>query len=183
LIIDPNTDASSWDNVIIADRAMPCLTEYPDADAGRKLDAKSAPGSSGGVVRDLGYDLANVTFTLFMWESDHFRRLNELLSSVFPRAGKRRDAVRVYHPVLEPLRIEYVVIQSISAIKRVQAQLFKCVLKSIEHNPPPRTTSVIQTPQAPPVLAIVETQTNGSLGPGLVVPAAPASPRTRSRST
>ena len=40
-----------------------------------------------------------------------------------------------------------------------------------------------QTPAAPPIASIVETQRDGSLGPGAAIPSAPTSPRARRSGT
>lgn len=190
-ILFPKDDPVAWDYVIIADRALPCLREYPKARPGRKLDAKSAPGSSGGRIVDKGYDLAKVTVSVSLWTAEHFRLWGELLDVIQPRAGRRRDAVSIYHPALESVGVSSVVVESISSIEHSgTAGIFRAGFEAIQYQPPARGANAsrtgagdTQTPASPPVAAIVETQRDGSLGPGAAVPSQPTSPRARRSGT
>jgi len=180
-ILVPKLDPVAWDNVIIADRALPCLREYPKAKPGRKLDAKSAPGSSGGRIVDKGYDLAKVSVTVSLWTAEHFRLWGELLDVIQPRAGRRRDAVSIYHPALESVGVSSIVVESISSIEHSGTSgIFRAGFEAIQYNPPARgRTGDTQTPTSQPVAAVAEVQANGSLGPGAAVPSQPTSPRAR----
>lgn len=184
-ILFPKDDPVAWDYVIVADRALPCLREYPKAKPGRKLDAKSAPGSSGGRIVDKGYDLAKVTVSVSLWTAEHFRLWGELLDVIQPRAGRRRDAVSIYHPALEAVGISSVVVESISSIEHSgTAGIFRAGFEAIQYQPAPRSRrGETQTPAAPPVASIVETQRDGSLGPGATIPPQPTSPRARRSGT
>ena len=186
-ILFPRTDPVAWDNVIVADRALPCQRDYPKAKPGRKLDTKSAAGSSGGRIVDKGYDLAKVSVTVYLWTADHFRVWGELIDVIKPRAGRRRDAVSIYHPALESVGVGAVVVESITSIEHSgTAGIFKASFEAIQYQPPARGANAsrsgngdTQTPSAPPVAAVVDVQSNGSLGPGAAIPAAPPSPRAR----
>lgn len=188
-ILFPQSDPTAWDYVIISDRALPCLREYPEADPGRKLDSKSAAGSSGGTIVDKGYDLAKVTVVVLLWTAEHFRLWGELLDVIQPRPGRRRDAVSIYHPALESVGVSQVVVDKIKSIRHSgTAGIFKTGFEAIQYNPPVRRTGAnangagagdTQTPANAPPPAILETQANGLLGPGAAVPAQPASPRAR----
>ena len=186
-ILFPRLDHVAWDFVIVADRALPCLRDYPKAKPGRKLDAKSAPGSSGGRIVDKGYDLAKVSVTLSLWTEDHFATWGALLEVIQPRAGRRRDAVSIYHPALEAVGISSVVVESISSIEHSgTAGIYRASFEAIQYQPPARGANAsrsgrgdTQTPVAPPVAAVVETQRDGSLGPGAAIPSQPTSPRSR----
>lgn len=184
-ILFPQADPVAWDYVIVADRALPCLREYPKAKPGRKLDAKSSAGSSGGRIVDKGYDLAKVTVTVLLWTEDHFRTWGELLDVIQPRAGRRRDAVSIYHPALESVGVSAVVVESISSIEHSgTAGIHKAGFEAIQYKPAPRRAGGdTQTPTAPPVASVVETQRDGSLGPGAAIPSAPTSPRARRSGT
>lgn len=185
-ILFPKSDPVAWDNVIVADRALPCLREYPKAKPGRKLDAKSAPGSSGGRIVDKGYDLAKVSVTVFLWTEDHFRVWGELLEVIQPRAGRRRDAVSIYHPALESVGVGSIVVESISSIEHSGTSgIYKAGFESVQYQPPARASGRgdTQTPAAAPVAAILETQRDGSLGPGAAIPSTPPSPRARRSGT
>lgn len=186
-ILFPRLDPVAWDFVIVADRALPCLRDYPKARPGRKLDAKSAPGSSGGRIVDKGYDLAKVTVTLSLWTEDHFATWGALLEVIQPRAGRRRDAVSIYHPALEAVGISSVVVESISSIEHSgTAGIYRASFEAIQYQPPARGANAsragrgdTQTPVAPPVAAVAEVQRDGSLGPGAAIPSQPTSPRAR----
>ena len=180
-ILFPQSDTVAWDYVIVADRALPCLREYPKAKPGRKLDAKSAPGSSGGRIVDKGYDLAKVSVTVSLWTQEHFATWGALLDVIQPRAGRRRDAVSIYHPALEAVGIASIVVESISSIEHSgTAGIYRAGFEAIQYQPAPRSRrGETQTPVAPPVASIVETQRDGSLGPGAAIPSQPTSPRAR----
>lgn len=189
-ILFPKSDPVAWDFVIVADRALPCLREYPKAKPGRKLDAKSAPGSSGGRIVDKGYDLAKVSVTVFLWTEDHFRVWGELLDVIQPRAGRRRDAVSIYHPALESVGVASIVVESISSIEHSgTAGIFKASFESVQYQPPARGANGsssggdTQVPASAPVQSVVEVQANGSLGPGAAIPSTPPSPRARRSGT
>lgn len=187
-ILFPKSDPVAWDFVIVADRALPCLREYPKAEPGRKLDAKSAPGSSGGRIVDKGYDLAKVSVTVFLWTEDHFRIWGELLDVIRPRAGRRRDAVSIYHPALESVGVGSIVVETISSIEHAgTAGIFKASFKAIQFQPAARGAGAgngdTQTPTNPPIASILETQRDGSLGPGAAIPSTPPSPRARRSGT
>lgn len=184
----PQTDPIAWDNVIVAGRPLPCLREYPKAAPGRKLDSKSAAGSSGGTIVDKGYDLAKVTVSVSLWTPEHFRIWGALLEVIQPRAGRRRDAVAIYHPALAALGISSVVVEKISSIEHSGTSgIFKAGFESIQYNPPMRRTGAgangagagdTQTPASAPPPAILETQSNGLLL-DTTLPATPPSPRAR----
>lgn len=187
----PQNDPIAWDYVIVAGRLLPCLREYPKAKPGRKLDAKSAPGSSGGRIVDKGYDLAKVTVTVSLWTEEHFRTWGQLLDVIKPRAGRARDAVSIYHPALESVGISAVVVESISSIEHSgTAGIYRASFEAVQYQPPARGANArasgrgdTQTPAAPEVAAVVDTQANGSLGPGAAIPATPPSPRARRSGT
>lgn len=191
-ILFPQSDPAAWDYVIVADRALPCLREYPEADPGRKLDAKSAAGSSGGRIVDKGYDLAKVKVTISLWTPDHFRVWGELLEVIQPRAGRRRDAVSIYHPALESVGVSSVVVEKIQSIRHSgTAGIFKAGFESIQYNPPARRIGAgangagagdTQTPASAPPPAILETQSTGLLL-DTTLPATPPSPRARRSGT
>lgn len=184
-ILFPKSDPVAWDYVIVADRALPCLREYPKAKPGRKLDTKSAAGSSGGRIVDKGYDLAKVSVTVLLWTEDHFRTWGELLDVIQPRPGRRRDAVSIYHPALESVGVAAVVVESISSIEHSgTAGIHKASFEAIQYNPPARSergTQVPQTAQFATTTALDDRAT--SPAPGSAVPSTPTSPRARRSGT
>lgn len=182
----PEDDHSEFDYVVINGAYFVCGSDFPEADKGRKLDAKSANGSDGGRIIDKGYDLAKVTITLKLWLREHFALWNEIVPELIPRPGRNRAVVRVVHPALAMLNIEDVVIEKLGSLKHAGKGLFSVKITALEYHPPtsanatqsPARASGQTVPREPP--AILNTNAGGGLDDtslGVGNPATPTSPR------
>jgi hypothetical protein len=183
----PEDDHSAFDYVLINGGYFVCGSDFPKAEKGRKLDAKSAAGSDGGRIVDKGYDLAKITITLKFWKREHFELWNTVVPELIPRPGRNRAVVRVRHPALEMLNIEDVVIEKIGSLEHSGKGLYTLKITAIEYHPA-TTTNATQTPgraangqteqQLPP--AILNTNARGALDDsslGVGNPTVPVSPR------
>ncbi len=78
-----------WDTCRLGDNDLPGLARVT-ATHGRKLDAKSAPGSNGARIVDKGYQAAKVEIVLRMWKRE---QLDSWLA-IAPTLTYRREAPR-----------------------------------------------------------------------------------------
>lgn len=106
-----------WDYVYIAGTPLPCAG-FPEAEPGRKIDTKSAPGSDGARYTDKGLEPATVKIGVKLWTEFHLEVWDEITGRLMARRrlGDRRP-FNVQHPVLEQLGIREVILQKITTLK------------------------------------------------------------------
>ena len=98
----PLADPRAWDEFKLAGVLWTGGAKLSGDLLKRKLDSRHAAGRDGARIRDRGYDLAELTISLTLYEDAHFTQLAQIVSSMFPRGAEtsRRLAWPIIHPAL-----------------------------------------------------------------------------------
>jgi hypothetical protein len=76
-----------WDSVKIAGTTFPCM-EPPTFKLARHVEKKTTPGTDGSTITDKGKKAAEVSISLTLWESKHWKALASLVALVKPKLPK-----------------------------------------------------------------------------------------------
>lgn len=149
---DPD-EAAAWDTVVINGRKLPGLAAV-EGEIGRKIDARSPPGSDGARLIHRGYEPAKVKITLRLWTREHWRDWQ----AVYPRRrpGERIQPLEVSHPALVVLGVRNVFVEKVGAPRPGTPKgVMEVAIHAVEHRPPTRT-NVTTTPRRDPNAGALE---------------------------
>lgn len=110
----------------------------------RKLDSRHAAGRDGARIRDRGYDLAELTLTLTLFETEHFTQLAQIVGSLFPRSSEtsRRLAWPVVHPALAFAGVTEVYGKTLGAIEGPDEKgVYTIAVEVVEYRPEAQRTA------------------------------------------
>jgi hypothetical protein len=128
---------TAWDVLILGGGKVPGIARV-EARLGRRLDMKKAKGAHGASLTDEGYDPAQITITITIWEREHLDALRNFVAKLRPKSTADPAAVDVVHPQLQFLGITSIFIKEISAPRPVGQGLYDVVFQAIEYMPLPK---------------------------------------------
>jgi hypothetical protein len=114
---------TAWDVLILGGGKVPGIARV-EARLGRRLDMKKAKGAHGASLTDEGYDPAQITITITIWEREHLDALRNFVAKLRPKSTADPAAVDVVHPQLQFLGITSIFIKEISAPRPVGQGLY-----------------------------------------------------------
>jgi hypothetical protein len=164
-----------WDTLVIGGLTFSGAFEFTGDLLTRKLDRRHSAGRDGARIRDRGYDLAEITLALRLWETRHFEELDALVRLLFPRGADvtRRAAYACAHPALALAGITEVYAKKMGAITQSSPTLWTTEIALVEYRAEAQTArSRSRTVQQRPDLGANATAFTGTEA----VPAAAATP-------
>jgi hypothetical protein len=134
-ITSPIDDPESWDTLVIGGLSFTGAFEFGGDLLTRKLDRRHSAGRDGARIRDRGYDLAEITLTLRLWESKHFEQLDALVRLLFPRGADptRRAAYSCAHPALALAGITEVYAKKMGSLTQGSPTLWTTEISLVEY--------------------------------------------------
>lgn len=92
-------DPASYDRVVFGGIELPGIAEIEDLEVSSRWDIKEAPGTDGATETYKGYTPASFSIRVRLWEPEHYRIWQNVLSQIRPRPGKSAPgALDVTHP-------------------------------------------------------------------------------------
>lgn len=173
---NPFDNADVWDTLNIGGCGFGGAFEFSGDALKRRLDRRHASGRDGAHIRDRGYDIAELTLTLKLWESGHWSDLEALVALLFPRSADatRRNAHSCAHPALALAGITEVYATGMDVPKQTSPTLWEVTIKLVEYRPEaPRNVS--RTPRAQPDIGANRTAFTGT-EPAPPAPTPPSTP-------
>lgn len=134
-IPSPFDAPDAWDTLAIGGLPFTGAFEFGGDLLTRKLDRRHSAGRDGARIRDRGYDLAEITLTLRLWESKHFEELDALVRLLFPRGADptRRAAYSCPHPALALAGITEVYAKKMGALSQSSPTLWTTEIALVEY--------------------------------------------------
>ncbi len=134
-IPSPIDDPESWDTLVIGGLPFTGSFEFTGDVLTRKLDRRHSAGRDGARIRDKGYDLAEITLKLSLWEPAHFAELEALVRLLFPRGADttRRAAYACAHPALALAGISEVYAKKMGALAQSSPTLWTTEIALVEY--------------------------------------------------
>ena len=134
-IPSPIDDPESWDTLVIGGLPFTGSFEFTGDVLTRKLDRRHSAGRDGARIRDKGYDLAEITLKLSLWEPAHFAELEALVRLLFPRGADttRRAAYACAHPALALAGITEVYAKKMGALSQGSPTLWTTEIALVEY--------------------------------------------------
>lgn len=112
-------------------------------DCGIKLDAKTAPGVDGTTIRYQGVEPAKVTLTLLLWQEEHLRAFEALVTLIRPKAAKKPPSpVEIVHPLLELFGLRQFYVEKPALPTRAAGGYFEVTLGCVEWFAAPKAAKV-----------------------------------------
>lgn len=145
----------SWDTIFLAGIQMPGLARI-EGDLKRMVDKKKASGVNGARVTHKGFDAAEFSIVVQLWEKSHLPAFEKIVALFKPKSGSAPKSVDCYHPALEMLRITSCEILSISFLRHAGRGIYETTLKCIEWVPP-KKVGVSTSKAAEPSLSSFDT--------------------------
>jgi hypothetical protein len=141
------------------------VTAFPS----KRVDKKKPPGYDGATVIVQGYDPRDVDINVTVWTEPQYRRLAEMLRTLWPPVKKPSDpdyfraAFDIQHPALALLRIVKVMIVAVSTLDPGPvAGAMTCKIKCWEWMPPKevKKKGKVERPANAPVTPAMQTAKN-----------------------
>jgi hypothetical protein len=130
----------AWDTLLLSGARVPGLARV-EAKVGRRLDVRKPRGASGARLIDEGYDPAQVSITIQVWEKAHLGPLQSLVAQLRPKRAGDPTAYSVGHPQLQFLGIAAIYIKEISTLRPAGSGIYEVSIQGIEFVPlPPKGT-------------------------------------------
>ena len=111
--VAPHPDEAEWDNLILGKGMLPGIWTVTGS-AERRLDVKTRRDSDAAVIKDQGYNLAELTLTGNFATAEQWDAMVAAMKDIHPRRkGASKDPLAIIHPGATMIGVKNVIVQRV----------------------------------------------------------------------